>query len=100
MESLVLVFSFELSSLITGVRLKTSIQSQFKTWHQFLVIDGGIKSIVSVPLLGQLESLLLAAVLGLQASSNLSTVKSCVSPSGEFDAVSSSKLFVTALETK
>ena len=83
---LMLVFSLELPRLVAGVGLEVPIQGQLHPGHQLLVVHGGVEAVVGVPLLGDVDSVVLALVLGLQTASDLASLHGGVASSGELDA--------------
>ena len=83
---LVLVFSLELAGLVPGVGLEVPVQGQLHAGHQLLVVHRGVEAVVGVPLLGDVDSVVLALILGLQAASDLASIHGGVTSSGELNA--------------
>ena len=59
------------TDLCSSIRLEAAIQSHLQSWHQLLVVHRGVQAVVSAPLLGEVQSVLLHLVLGLQGAGHL-----------------------------
>ena len=80
-----LVLGLQLAGLVPGVGLEAAVQSELQPGHQLLVIHGGVDGVVSVPLLGQLQPVVLARHLGLQAAADLAAVGGGVAAGRELE---------------
>jgi len=85
-DSIMFVLSLELASLVSRVGLEVAIQGELQTRSKLLIVHGGVDGVVSGPLLGQLDSMLLVGHLGLQTSIDLSSISGGVASSSELNA--------------
>ena len=95
-----LVLGLQLAGLVPGVGLEAAVQSKLQPGHQLLVIHGGVEAVVSVPLLGDVDSVVLAFILGLQAASDLASIHSGVASSSELDTTGRLGLHLQLDQTK
>ena len=94
------ILGLELARLVSRVGLEVTIQSQLQSRHQLLIVHGGVDGVVGVPLLSQLQPLLLAAPLGLQTSIHLATISGGVSSSSELYSTGGLGLHLQLHQTK
>ena len=80
-----LVLCLKLSGLVPAVGLERAVQGELEARHQLLVVDGGADRVVSVPLLSQLQPVLLDGHLALDGAADLAPISGGVSPGGELE---------------
>ena len=83
---LVLVLRLEFPSFVSGVGLEGPVQSQLKAWHQLLVVHSSVEAVVGVPLLGDVDPVVLAFILGLQTAGDLASIHGRVPSSSKLNA--------------
>ena len=83
---LVLVLRLEFPSFVSSVGLEGPVQSQLKAWHQLLVVHSSVEAVVGVPLLGDVDPVVLAFILSLQTAGDLASIHGRVPSSSKLNA--------------